>query len=590
MKHSFLFSFAILTTLFSGCLTSCQNATASVSYNKAERYSVIVQDGEGFQVVGEKKQKANPGESVSFPIVLETNYLILSVQGGVYDSEKSEIRCADIQENRTVIVSAKSFSSPYSILFDLGQGSLSENPSQHYLFKEYDSTIRTRGNLLTYDQVTVPSGYTLTGWNSESNLSGGRYGLGSRYTLSANGAIHLYANYEKWSDEASFAYTSEGENATITKYSGNEETIVIPNEIGGKLVTRIGAGAFQNVNGAYRLVLNRNLKTLDKGAFVSCSFWECVLFDSLQEVSERSFASCPNFRTLAINVVSGPRYADLWTACWADKFDRVMLRPSDKKQLVFFAGSSLPYGLDSALVEQAFSGAYWVSDLGLSFLIDPGMQFEMLYYLLKKGDIFVHAPEDLSSVKNGNVLNTLSYRVMENNFDMFRLVDIRRHQSVFSSWATFNEERKDLPVLSYDLKSADYNAYGDRIDVRANTDDTDKGYDTVYDANLLDSEMLSVLSSAYEVLTYFGIKVYFSYGPANLNGTAMPSFAKRSAYQTTLESALSYCTSISNLENYLYPGRYFTNTNYHLSNEGAGMRTRQLIKDLQSQMGKDGLL
>lgn len=51
-------------------------------------------------------------------------------------------------------------------------------------------------------------------------------------------------------------------------------------------------------------------------------------------------------------------------------------------------------------------------------------------------------------------------------------------------------------------------------------------------------------------------------------------------FQTTLEERLD-CPVISDCRDYFLDYEYFYDTPYHLTNEGARLRTRQLILDLQ---------
>lgn len=52
-------------------------------------------------------------------------------------------------------------------------------------------------------------------------------------------------------------------------------------------------------------------------------------------------------------------------------------------------------------------------------------------------------------------------------------------------------------------------------------------------------------------------------------------------YQGELEEGLE-CDVISYWKDYTYPKEYFYDTEYHLTSEGADVRTRQLISDLKA--------
>ena len=148
--------------------------------------------------------------------------------------------------------------------------------------------------------------------------------------------------------------------------------------------------------------------------------------------------------------------------------------------------------------------------------------------------------------------------------------------------------RKNAKTTDYNAKSEDYDIYGDISFERENTDDTDKGYKTLYNSVTLSEKVLADYSNFYANLRSNGVKVYFSYGPANLDGKFMPPKGVRLAYADKVRRFIVAVPIISDMEDYLYNGRFFWDTNYHLSTEGAVMRTEQLIDDIKYQMERDG--
>ena len=75
---------------------------------------------------------------------------------------------------------------------------------------------------------------------------------------------NTYGDYE-------YSLINGGTEVKITGYSGSDTEIVIPSEIGGKTVTRIGNYAFRNCSGLTSIVLPDSLKTIGDYAFCNCS-------------------------------------------------------------------------------------------------------------------------------------------------------------------------------------------------------------------------------------------------------------------------------------------------------------------------------
>jgi uncharacterized repeat protein (TIGR02543 family) len=579
MKKKCLLGALFLALCFS--LSGCTSGGSSFSRDPDQRYTVLLSQGDGYSIEGAYVYKIEKGGSVSFTVSVEEGMEVESVSYGYFDYANSQIVCEDIRANLTVVLKTVAIKNSYEVLFDFNGGYAAENETQTYTVKQYDPAIRVRGNTLSAKDVADRDGYTFTGWNTAEDGTGEHIGAGSRITLDSEGRITLYAEWQPWTSANDFDWTV-GDTFTLKKYKGNAETVVIPATVNGKEVTEISANAFVGGN-VKTVVLPNTVQTVCSNAFFGCGLEELYLFDNVVSIEDDSFEYCSSFTTVHMNAIEAPRYTTSWFSCWADKYDRVILN-QDKKQMVFFSGSSMYRGLDSSLIDEAFDHEYVITNLGVSYLIDATLQLELLYKYLKAGDILVHAPEDLSNVESGNSFHTLTWRCLESNYDLLADMNVSWHESVWSTFTDYNEDRQDVVERDYDQRLSECNEYGDLSTYRANTDDTDKGYDVVYDATILRSSILEDLNTTYQNLESKGITVYFSYSPANLDGEGMPDEATRALYEAKIQQYITSVPIISSLEDYMYSGRYFTNTNYHLSTEGAEMRTEQLIADIKKQM------
>lgn len=583
------FLIALLSAAACVCLSVFLVGCVQSAAEPLPRYIVLLEQGDAFTIVGEHSCRVDAGGSATFYIELQEGFEVESVKGGSYDAARGAVVCSDVQRHVTLRVSTVARDAPYTVCYDLNGGTSAENAQQRYLYRTYDPSIRLRVNTPIATDVSERDGYTLAGWNTAADGSGTHIGLGSRVTLDEAGTVTLYAEWKAWTDAEDFETKPYGDGVAIAGYTGTAREIVIPARIGTGRVLRIEAEAFAGAD-ADAVVFPLSLRSVADGAFRGSSVQSAYIFDDLESIGEGAFADCDRLETLLINAAEPPRYTSYWTGCWADKYDRLLLADPDEKQMVFFSGSSMSNGLNSAMVDESFGYEYKITNLGLSYLIDPTLQFEILLQVLHEGDILIHAPEDLSDVESLCDFNSLTWRVLEFNYDLLRYADIGEHNDVFDTFTEYNEQRQALPANSYDEGAEEYNEYGDLAVVRPNTDDTDKGYDTYYDGEMLRPEILQQLDGFYVDLQEKGVVVYFSYGPANLDGEKMPPVYERYRYAARIEAYIVSVPIISSMEAYLYRGRYFSNTNFHLSTEGANMRTEQLIADIRQQMIKDGLL
>ena len=90
-------------------------------------------------------------------------------------------------------------------------------------------------------------------------------------------------------------YEVNGESVTITGYTGNEASVVIPNEIEGKPVTAIGKAAFFNCGNLTSIEIPEGIESIGVQAFQLCKKLESVKIPaSVISIEERAFQSCSN--------------------------------------------------------------------------------------------------------------------------------------------------------------------------------------------------------------------------------------------------------------------------------------------------------
>ena len=103
-----------------------------------------------------------------------------------------------------------------------------------------------------------------------------------------------------------FKYTVNGDNVTITGYTGAGGRVVVPQEIDGKTVTGIGDSAFSNCSGLETIKFNSGLQSIGSEAFSGCNNLQNInLPESLTTIGCGVFTS-PYITSITIpkNVVS----------------------------------------------------------------------------------------------------------------------------------------------------------------------------------------------------------------------------------------------------------------------------------------------
>ncbi len=107
-------------------------------------------------------------------------------------------------------------------------------------------------------------------------------------------------NYEQIPTEKGTLYADiSGEEAVITGYSGEDEELIIPAEIGGKKVTEIGRYAL-SVSTLQKIVLPDGLKTIGIEALCRTGITELEIPDSVEQIQRGAFSGIENITSVRL--------------------------------------------------------------------------------------------------------------------------------------------------------------------------------------------------------------------------------------------------------------------------------------------------
>ena len=443
-------------------------------------------------------------------------------------------------------------------------------------------------------------GYTLESWNTAPDGSGQRVGLGSR---TEPGTV-LYAQWARWTPEEYFSWEDGSGGAVITGYTGSQDCLVVPGELGGLPVVGIQSGAFQGAV-CTQVILPDTLRTVAVDAFADCGVETLTLFDNIQSITDHSFSGCKGLRTLYINAREDPVYSGSYYDTFPDKYDR-LLSLREEKKLVLFSGSSTRFGYDSGMLETGLPG-YEVVNMGVFAYTNAYPQLMLILDCMQKGDILLVSPEFDAAKRQFCTTNELDddfFCMVESNYDLAAGLDLRQYTGVLSALQSYLQTKANLTPRSYDLSPAEfdedgnpvdtpsYNEYGDYCLYRPNAADDEPIYGLKVEYRVEAFPKNLFIDSANRVYQQFldaGVFVYMTYSPRNrlcISADSTPE--ARQALDAYFRENL-IIPVISDLEDSLVPGRYLYGTDNHLSTEGAALRTRQVLEELKDQMQHDGI-
>ena len=463
----------------------------------------------------------------------------------------------------------------------------------------YSTSIHTRPNTAIGTDTLSREGYTLTSWNTQPDGSGTRIGLGSRVTVPEAGLI-LYAQWSPWSSEGDFLWTVSDDGVKITGYIGAADQAVIPERISGHPVTVIGAGAFAD-SAVTSVILPPSLVAVEEGAFNSSALETLLLFDNIETVSDAAFAGCDQLTTLYINAVEAP-YGYLFRreSMYADKID-LMIDAQGQKKVVFYSGCSMWYNLNGEKAQTALQD-YTVINAAINGTVNSYVQMQIMGHFLEEGDIFFHAPE-LSSPQQLMVVTDMGHNDdklwcgLENNYDLFALVDIRGIGGVFDTFCAYLSKKTEEATYRQQYVDDKGNVYMDdtgslpflRTEPLEEIRETDL---VVLDLQQIEDMRQSPLGDLYRSYADKGVAVYVSYGCVDRTALTEEEDANISAADKLFRQVLEEMEApilVSTLWDYLYDESQFYDSAFHLLSPTVDNNTATWLRDLRKQMGKDGL-
>ncbi len=475
----------------------------------------------------------------------------------------------------------------YIITYDAGEGCYAGTNVSVITFEMEKYHIYE--NCLPANDTFVREGYQLIEYNTEPDGSGQGYSLGSKIIddYDPNEPIVLYCIWAKESDVSLFTWEESANFITITGYSGDEDTVVIPEKINGKNVTAVRAGAFVDKNFS-TMVLPKTLLQAESGAFgCTSNFSTLYMFDNITNFKNNAFTDMSGLKNLRLNAAHKPGFTNSVEGCFGEKWERMV--SSEKPVIVVMSGSSSLYGLNGAMLQSMVGEDYTVVNYGTNAGVSSVFYLEMISHFLDEDDIVIHAPEIGGSTMGATNVTWRLFRGTEYYFNVWRYVDMTRYTEFFSQLSEFNSYRQGSS-LDYTVRAHSMNIYGDIDNTSAeNFADYHAGSTIHLNPGTINGKNQENLNWVYQLLLDRGVTVYMSCAPCNYN--AIPAQyrtdAAMDAYMAGIQDSV-IIPVISHIKNYILPGEKMYNSDYHPNAYGRDDRTKQLYADLAAQMEKDG--
>lgn len=274
-----------------------------------------------------------------------------------------------------------------------------------------------------------------------------------------------------------------------------------------------------------------------------------------------------------------------------DKVDR--LSEIDEPKIVVVGGSSVAFGLDSAMLEE-YTGMP-VVNFGLYAALGTKLMLDLSEDHINEGDIVILAPELDAQTLSLYFSASTTLRATDGAPELLLDVPFEHFFSLLGSSWDFAAEKishamnSTTPNPTGVYNSANFNEYGDVVYDQKYENTMQLYYDpnTMIDLSpsIVSDDFIDYLNDYIAHCERRGAEVYFSYCPMNslalTDGTTAESI---DAFEKYLKNNIN-CTFISSAEDYILDPGYFYDTNFHLNDAGVICRTLTLTRDVLLELG-----
>lgn len=280
------------------------------------------------------------------------------------------------------------------------------------------------------------------------------------------------------------------------------------------------------------------------------------------------------FCAMAVTV---PQYEQEYTGAVVDKVRR--LESIQEPKIILVGNSCLAFGMDSAQIEAAFGMP--VVNLGIHAGLGDEFHYNMAKKNISEGDIVILTNTHYHNYPLNDI--HLAWITIEDHEGLWELISAENRLSMLAALPRYIIKRATLslkePVAATGAYSrAAFNEYGDVAYPREINgvsfgeieqtvpEITEEGIALINEMNAFCEERGAVCLLAGYPIAY---------------GEFSPPAEEFCDMVQTLESRVD-CEIISDCRDYFFDYAYFYDTQYHLTNTGADLRTKQLIADLQN--------
>ncbi len=287
------------------------------------------------------------------------------------------------------------------------------------------------------------------------------------------------------------------------------------------------------------------------------------------------------------------QYSQTFVGALDEKVER--LRSIEGEKCVVIGGSSVAFGIDSALMEEQIGMP--VVNFGLYAAIGTRAMLELSRSSVGDGDIIILAPETDAQTLSMYFSSDMTLKAIDSDYSLISGFSADSILSMLGRIFKHSTEKleaagKPLTVPQGIYSSSSFDEYGDiKKGIRENNVMPlyyDPNTQISFSTDIIDGDFIDYVNEYVRYCRRRGAEVYFTFAPMNELAIATDTTEEQiEEFELYLDEVLE-CDIISSVSTYIMEAGYFYDTNYHLNDTGVTYRTRRLLEDLLFTKMPDG--
>jgi hypothetical protein len=279
----------------------------------------------------------------------------------------------------------------------------------------------------------------------------------------------------------------------------------------------------------------------------------------------------------------GNQYLGSYQASLIDKVER--LQSIDEPKIILIGNSNVCFGINSELIEEEFNMP--VVDMGLHSGLGNAFHENMVKLGVSGGDIVIICHTDYSD--DDTIFDSdLAWITVELHKELWGVIRPKDMLTMLRAYPTYLKRAYKLKKngengnVASDETCYSRNAFNEYGDIYRRFSDTYEFTAESVSVPSINDICIDRINELNKYINEQGATLLIAGYPIGY-GEYTPDKSEYDIFENELREKVD-CDVISHFTDYFIPYELFYNTRYHLSEEGAEIRTMQLITDLKNWM------